>query len=173
MIELIEIRERGPTPRGAGKVFRAASKAAFLSAADLFDEVYRDRRFTEAHAAAAGYHKRKGEGLPQGSKAYRRSYAGQKQRRFRHSRPLELTGETRDRLRTGGRRSATSNTAKITYAQARKFNFRHPKSQIRMSEEFTRLIPEEITQLAHHYDTRLDQELADANYQSTERIGGS
>lgn len=171
MIDLIEIRERGPTPRGMGKVWRGASKAAFLSTAELFDEVYRDRRFTRAHAEAAGYYKRKGEGLPEGSKAWRRSYAARKQRQHRHQRPLEFSGETRDRLRSGGRRSSTSNSARITYSQARKFNFRHPKSQIRMSEEFTRLIPEEIKQLGQHYDSRLDAELADANFTSTERIG--
>ncbi len=164
MIELIKIRERGASPRGMRKVWNAGSKLAFLEAAEFFDANLRDRRFTTAHAQAAGYSKRKGEGLPRGTKAYRRSYAGQKESRYKHNRPLEKSGDTRERLRTGGRRTSTATKARISYSQARVFNFRHPKSMVRMSEEFTRVLPEENEQMAHAYDSRLDRELADASF---------
>jgi len=165
MIELIKIRERGPSPRGMRKVWNVSSKTSFLAAADFFDDRLRDRRFTTAHAQAAGYTKRKGEGLQRGTKAYRRSYAGQKESRYKHNRPLEKSGDTRERLRSGGRRTSTRDKARIAYSQARVFNFRHPKSMVRMADEFRRILPEENEQLAEVYDSRLDRELADAAFQ--------
>lgn len=165
MIELIKIRERGASPRGMRKVWNAGSKIAFLDAAQFFDDELRDRRFTTAHAAAAGYTQRKGEGLPRGSKAWKRSYYGQKERRYKHNRPLEKSGKTRDKLRSGGRRTSTRDKARISYSQASVFNFRHPKSMVRMSDEFTRVLPEENEQMAHVYDSRLDRELNDASFQ--------
>lgn len=168
MIEHIRIRERGAAPRGMRKVWTAASKLAFLDALEFFDDNLRDRRFTKSHAQAAGYYKRKGEGLPRESKAFTRSYVGQKLRRFKHDRPLEKYGKTRDRLRSGGRRTATRDKGRIAYSQAATFNFRHPNSQIDMSDEFTRVLPEENEQMAYVYDSRLDRELADSSFQSVQ-----
>lgn len=166
MIEKIRIRERGAAPRGMRKVWNAASKVSFLESAQFFDAHLRDRRFTVAHAQAAGYTKRKGEGLPRDSKAFRRSYAGQKERRYKHNRPLEKSGDTRDKLRTGGRRTATRDKARISYSQASVFNYRHPQSMVRMSDEFRRILPEENEQLAEKYDSRLDRELNDSAFQA-------
>ena len=168
MIEYIRVRERGASPRGMRKVWNAGSKLAFMAAAEFFDDHLRDRRFTTAHAQAAGYTKRKGEGLPRGTKAYRRSYAGQKESRYKHNRPLEKSGDTREKLRTGGRRTSTKEKARITYSQARVFNYNHPKSMVRMSDEFTRVLPEENEQMAEVYDSRLDRELADTSFQSVQ-----
>ena len=96
MQTLIQIRERGPVPRNMRRVWNVASKTSFLAAADFFDDNLRDRRFTEAHARAAGYKRRKGELQPRGSKSFRRSYAGRKLRDHGHQRPLEFSGKTRD-----------------------------------------------------------------------------
>lgn len=164
MIELIQIKERGPTPRGMQRTWNASSKVAFLEAAEFFDDHLRDRRFTHTHARAAGYKRRKGELQPEGSKSFRRSYTGRKKRQFGHTRPLEFSGKTRDRLRSGGRRTSTSKGARISYHQASVFNFRHPKSQIDMAAEFRTILPEENQQLALAYDRRLDRELDDANF---------
>ena len=155
------------------KVWRASSKLAFLEAGEYFDDHLRDRRFTIAHARAAKYTPRKGELQPVGSKAWKATTAGQKWRKEGHDRPLEMSGETRDKLRTGGNKKATSNRVTIRYPQARVFNRRHSKSQINMSEEFTRLIPEEEIQLGQVYDRRLDRELADSNYTETTTVAAA
>lgn len=165
MIEFIKIQERGPAPRGMKSIWNQASKTAWLAAIEHFDDHFRDRRFTHAHARAAGYYRRKGELAAPGSKAFRGSYTGRKRRQFGHTRPLEFSGKTRDRLRSGGRRTSTRSGARVTYSQASVFNFKPPKSQIDMAAEFRRLLPEEEMQLAQVYDSRLDRELADANFQ--------
>ncbi len=118
----------------------------------------RDARFTEAHARAAGYAHRKGELLPRDTAAFRRSYTGRKLRMFGHTRPLEFSGETRNKVRAASI-NATNKMGRAAYPGASKFNFRHPKSKIRMNEEFTRLLPHEVEQLGEYYDQQLDIEL--------------
>ncbi len=107
---------------------------------------------------AAGFFLRKGEGLPRNSKAFRRSYTGIKLRRFGHTRALEFTGGTRRAIRTASI-SSTANQGKAAYRGASKFSFRHPKSRIRMSDEFRRLLPTENSELATVYDADLDTRL--------------
>ncbi|QDT07995.1 hypothetical protein K227x_64250 [Rubripirellula lacrimiformis] len=168
MIGPIQIRQRGPTPRGMRRIWGNASKEAYAAAAQFFDDHLRDRRFTEAHARAAGYKKRKGEN--QTGRARRRSYTGRKEREFKHNRPLEFTGKTRKALESGGRISSTKNRARVRYPQARKFSYRHPKSQIRMQEEFRTLLPEEEVQLGQVYDRRLDELLDSNDFTSVRKI---
>ncbi|MGB7325919.1 MAG: hypothetical protein WBD31_13675 [Rubripirellula sp.] len=168
MIGAVKIRERGATPRGMKRIYGNLSKEAYAAAAQFFDDHLRDRRFTAEHARAARYTKRKGENLT--GRARRRSYVGRKERQFGHDRPLEFSGKTRDALRSGGRVSTTKNHARIAYPQARVFSFRHPKSQIRMQEEFRRLLPEEEVQLGQVYDRRLDELLASSDFTSQRAV---
>lgn len=158
----INVRERGTVPRKMKKVFNASKKEAWHDTAVEFHAEYRDRRFTEQHATAAGYTRRKGEGQAFGSKAWRASYTGKKHRMFGHTRPLEFSGESRRAARQV-RVSSTSKGSRAAYAGLRKFNFRHPKSQIRMGEEFRRILPREADELAKHFDRALDQHLKDAD----------
>lgn len=156
----ISIRQREPIGRGLKRAFNAASKIAWTAAATHFHRYFRERRFTESHARAAGYTKRKGEDLPRDSKAWRRSYTGIKQRSKGHSRPLEFSGDTRQKLFTQYRVSATSKGGRVGYRGASKFSFRNAKSQIKMNEEFRRLLPEEGEELGNIYDRELDEQMA-------------
>lgn len=160
----IAIRERGNTPRGMKRAFNAASKEAWRDTAMEFHANYRDKRFTAEHAREAGYTARKGELQPRGSKAFRQSYTGRKLRIKGHTRPLEFSGETRRAVRATSITS-TSRGGKASYRGASKFNFRHPKSRVRMSEEFRRITRAESIELAAFYDRRLDAALkrVDAN----------
>jgi hypothetical protein len=153
------IRDRGNTPRGMKRAFNAASKAAWHDTAVEFHRNYRDKRFTPAHAAEAGYMSRKGEQIPRGTKAFRQSYTGRKLRKFGHTNPLEYSGETRRKVRSASI-SSTSKGGKAAYAGASKFNFRHSRSKIRMSEEFQRITAREAESLGQFYDQRLDYHLA-------------
>lgn len=166
MIGQINIRERGAVPRALRRVWRAASTTAWDATGNWFDANLRDLRFTPEHALKAGYYKRKGEGMPVGSKAWKSSYTGRKFKRFGHTNPLENSGKTREALRAGGRIVSFSDKVRVRYPQARVFNFRNPKSRIDMQDEFRRILPDESTQLARIYDGRLDIELKDANWQS-------
>lgn len=158
----IKIRERGNTPRGLKRAFNAASARAWHATALEFHTRYRDRRFTEEHAREAGYAHRKGELIPRNTKAFRQSYTGRKLRIHGHTRPLEFTGETRRAVRAASI-SSNSKGGRASYRGASKFNFRHPKSKIRMGEEFRRITRNEALELATFYDRRLDQYLKEAD----------
>ena len=158
----MKLRDRGLTPRGMKRAFNAASKAAWYLVAKYFHEYYRKARFTEEHAREAGYAARKGELIPRGSKAFQRSYTGRKLRMKHHTRPLEFSGETKEAVKQASITS-TSKGGKAAYAGASKFNFRHPKSKIRMSEEFSRITKREAQELGEYYDEQLDIKLAELN----------
>lgn len=128
--------------------------------AEYFDLHLRDKRFTEEHAREAGYMRRKGELQPRGSKAFHRSYTGQKLARKGHTRPLEFSGDTRRAMNASATYSSTSNGGRVKYSGAKNFNYRHPKSQIRMGEEFRRITDSESVELARVFDQQLDKYLA-------------
>jgi hypothetical protein len=153
-----KIRDRGTTPRGMRRAYGHASKAAWLATAAHFHAHYRQRRFTQAHARAAGYGHRKGELLARGTKAFRNSYTGRKLRLFGHTDPLRFSGVTYEKMRVANI-SSTRNMGKVAYRGASKFNFQHPRSRIRMSEEFKRILPYEADELGEYYDGQLDIEL--------------
>lgn len=152
------IRDRGTTPRGMRKAYSAAARAAWFLTALLFHSVYRDRRFTNDHASEAGYGARKGELMARGTKAFQRSYTGRKLRMFGHTRPLEFTGATRNKMRAASI-SSTRTMGRAAYPGASKFSFKHPKSKIRMHEEFRRILPKEAEELGNYFDEQLDAEL--------------
>lgn len=156
----IVVRERGATPRNMKRIFNAAKKGAWHDVALRFHTEYRDRRFTLEHAAEAGYAKRKGELIARDTKAFRQSYTGRKLRMFGHTRPLEFSGDTRRKVRSASI-SSTSNMGKAAYSGASKFNFKHPKSKIRMGEEFRRITRQEANELGEYFDKQLDRRLAE------------
>lgn len=158
-IGAIKVKERGNTPRRMKRAYNAASKQTWHAVAMRFHTEYRDKRFTPEHAREAGYALRKGEGQPRDSKAFRQSYTGRKLRLKGHTRPLEFSGETRRAVRATSITS-TSTGGKAAYRGASKFNFRHPKSRIRMNEEFRRITRTEARELGEFYDRELDKQLA-------------
>jgi hypothetical protein len=145
------IRERGPAPRGFAKIINQAKRESWEATGAHFHEQMRDNRFTQAHATKAGYGERK------------RRYAFRKLKEEGHTRPLEKSGETRELVRRYGTLKATStNTSsqvRIAYPGARKFNFRHPKSQINMAQEFTTITQDEANRLAQVFDSELDKRI--------------
>jgi len=162
MIGYIQVRERGATPGIAKREFNNLSKAAWFDAAANHHRDNTRKRFTEAHARAAGYVKRKGEGLDRNSKAFRRSYYGRKLRSEKgggkgQALPLVFSGRSRDRAKFP-KVASTFRSAKLKF-NTPAFNFRHPKSRIRMSEEFRRVLPKEQQAIARTYDDGLDRRL--------------
>lgn len=152
----VRVRDRGPIGRGLRREFQAASRQAWYEVGVYWHTHLRERRFDPQHQRAAGFALRRGQGMPRDSKGYRRSYTGRKERRFGHTHALEYTGDTRRNIRAANI-SSTGNRSRIAYPGARTFNYRHPKSRIRMFDEFRRMLPEEIEELAEYYDSRLDE----------------
>lgn len=165
----ITIRERGTTPRGFKRAFGIASKDAWYRAGVLFHSAMRDERFTAEHGRKAGYQPRKGEQSGISQTAFWNSYTGQKLKKWHHKRPLEWSGETRRNVRQANI-TTTSNGGRVSYAGARKLNFRNPHSTIDMAAEFRKLIPEEIRKLADEYDAALDAGLKRDNTTSSRQV---
>lgn len=151
MIDRIEIKERGPTPRRLRKVYSTAAKSAWQSTAELFHFDYRGKRFTAAHGKAAGYRPRAGEQLPYGSKAFWKSYYGRKIRYKKTTAPLVWTGRTERATRFSYRISATRNQGVVRYAGARVLNY-IPWA----AAEFRKILPDEVRALAANYDRELE-----------------
>lgn len=150
----IQVTDRGNTPRRLQKTMRQVMKAAWETTGQHWHAEYRELRFDPNYARRAGFTRRKGEGLPRGSAAFRRSYTGRKVRIYGHENPLEYSGDTRRRIRSTTL-SATSKGVKLRYS-ANKFNFKHPKSRVRMSEEFRTITPQDERQLAEFFDRQVD-----------------
>lgn len=145
-------------PRALRSVITQGRKSSWKATGRHFHTNHRHLRFTASHAKRARYYKRKGEGMPFGSKAFWRSYTGRKLRKYGHMKPLYKTGETERMTRTAAI-SSTSKGVKIKYPGARKFNLRHPRSRIEMNNEFRRIAPYEIPTLGRVYERDLDQRL--------------
>lgn len=158
MTMIIRVRERGPVPRRLRKVYTEASKVSWVAAGTWWHVNRRDLRFSVSHGMKAGYEKRKGEQSGMSRRGFFASYTGRKLRRWGHRRPLEFSGETRRLVRTASITS-TSNSTRVAYPGARKFNFRNPRSTIRMADEFRRLTSDEPKMIAAEYDKALSTNL--------------
>lgn len=135
------------------KQFRLASAATLRAIASEWHAKYLPQHFTKAGAAKYGYKKRKGEGMSanisssdiSGSfssfeKKYKRTYAYKKQRMFGHSDPLVFSGEGKQLSRL---RKIRGNSKQAKVVLPSKFNFKNPKSQIKMRDELTAITSSE------------------------------
>jgi len=175
VISAIVVKERGPTPGLMKREFNRLSKAAWIFAGKQFHANFTSKRFTPEHAVKARYAKRKGQGMPRGSRQFARSYYGRKLRSDKgggrgQADPLVFTGQSKRAARFPSVNS-TKSRVRIRY-KTPTFNRRHPRSRVRMSEEFRRVLPEEKRQIAAWYDEELDRQLADVTTTKTTRITG-
>ena len=141
-----EIRDRGATPRGMARRINPMKKIAWDETGLLFHVDMRDKRFTKAHARAAGYAPRK------------HSYTMRKLKKMQHTLPLVWSGRTRRDVREANI-VPNSKGCSVRYRGARALNFRNPKSQVRAAVEFTTVTQAEATTLAAEFDRVLDREL--------------
>lgn len=175
IIDKITVRERGATPGILKRELNRLSKASWFDAAKRHHVENTADRFTPEHARKAGYHKRKGENLAPGSKGFKRSYYGRKLRSDTkgggpgRADPLVYSGKSQQQSKFPSIGS-TASGAKIRF-RTPVFNFRHPKSRIRMSDEFRKVLPEEKTQIVDHYDSGLDRRLDAVTTTKKQTIG--
>ena len=148
----------------AASAFNASSKLAWADTATHFHAHLREKRFTPEHAEKANFAKRRGQNMSPSDKGYYRQYYGYKLRNPRlgggagKANPLWKSGDTRKAVRSV-QISSTSKGGRAAYSGANVFNYRNPKSRIRMNEEFRRIVPDEAIELAGVYDASLDDHL--------------
>jgi hypothetical protein len=141
-----DIRDRGATPRGMARRMNAMKKVAWDETGLLFHTEMRDKRFSKAHARAAGYAPRT------------HAYTMRKLKAKKHALPLVWSGRTRNAVREANI-APTSNQVNVRYRGARALNFRNPKSQVRAAVEFTTITQAEANTLAAEFDRVLDYQL--------------
>lgn len=134
--------------------FNDLKRVTFSAMANDWHDNYRDLHFQESAYERYGYVARKGMRLT--GKAYRRSYVGQKKHKKGHNRPLEFSGESRSLTRLKNIRT-TFNESRVILPSA--FNRRHEKSQIRMRDELTRVLPGEADEIAQTGATAMGRRL--------------
>lgn len=133
------------TWRGWGFLKTAAAreilKAAWEKAGFFWHEKFREKHFSAEGAKEYGYSPRAGEqGRPY--KKFFASYAGRKQKKMGHSRPLVWSGDSANSARLV---NLDPNSKGVTIRiNAPKFNFHKAGSPINMWDEMTRVSDREI-----------------------------
>lgn len=122
---------------------------AYSAAGTLWHQRFSRKHFTHAGARKYGYTKRKGQEFAFGSKAFRRSYTGRKWRKFRHTNPLQYTGESK-RIVAGQTKVKATRRGAVKASvimPARTFNRRPAGSMINMRIEMTTVATDETRQM--------------------------
>lgn len=156
---LVKLRKNGATPGVLRKEFNAMIKAAFKSAGELWVEDYRPRHF-QARAFTdypSVYIRRKGQRLARGSRAYKSSYTGRKERTKGHTLPLVYSGDSEER--TEQARVVASSKGVRVRMNSPALNFRHPKSRINPRAELIATNRTEDKEITAHVDDTLQQRI--------------
>jgi len=157
-------------PRGWKKIKRDAYKEG----GKYWHKTFARKHFTHAGAKKYGYARRSGEQFPFMSKAFLRSYTGQKWRKHKHTNPLVFTGATRADVMTKWRVQGTRPGGAVVIMNARGLNRRPKGGKINMRAEMERVVPEEIAKMAQHIGAKANKALAELPRRTRrrKRIGG-
>lgn len=120
-------------------------------------ERYRNKHFTPAGFAEYGYTPRS------------KRYNARKKKVLGHTRPLEFTGESKERSKTF-RVVATKNGARVVMNQVRAFNFRPLGGRIDMRKEFTTVSRNEVLTLQEFANADLERRYRRAHRTQRTRI---
>jgi len=155
---LIQMRERGPTPRHMAKHMRRILKECWAELMVYWHTHMLPKHFTARGAREYGYTPRQGERGAQGSKGFRRSYTGRKLRVKGHTRPLVYSGNTEllTRQRTV---TSTSKGGRIRLSVPAYIKYKLRHSKINMAEELTKVSRGEEQELARVFERILQQKL--------------
>ena len=130
---------------------------------------YLKKHFTKAGAREYHYGAREGE--PGSGEPFKGSYTANKQKRFGHQNPLQYTGQAKAEAKRGKvTPRATAKKASVSVATSRKFNFRHPKSKTKPSEEIRRVSRRENKELSDFLAQDIDHGLTKAGRSAGTRV---
>lgn len=134
-------------------------KAAMYALGLRWRRRYLPLHFGEKAARRYNYTPRAGERGRDGSKDFDRSYTGRKLRFLKHKRPLEFTGEGK-RQALNGQRLVYATRDKVRMPLPSKFNWRHPKSRVRMADEIRAVTVTESKELTKFLIETIDRLLS-------------
>lgn len=132
----------------------AASKDAFAFIGRMWRAKYLPLHFGDRATQRYGYTKREGADIARSrGKFATRTYSFKKYRLVGHTRPLEFTGESKQRALSEEKIYATKDRVIVRLPQA--FNRRARDSQVRMADEIRAVRPEEVAHLRRLFANRL------------------
>lgn len=133
-----------------------AMRKAYERVGQIWVDDMLPKHFTHKGAAEYNYAPRAGEQYAKGSKAYKRSYTGNKERRKGHTDPLVWSGKTRDQAKSAA--SRPSNT-KVRIRLPVDHLFKNPKSKTDPKSEIVRVSETERAKLTRIFDRELEREM--------------
>lgn len=145
------------------RLLNQAFQESYEPAGELWHKEFRDEHFTNRGATKYGYTPRQGDSGTKGAKIWKRSYQGRKLRAVGHTRPLELTGESKELTKRIDIR-ATSKRGRIVI-HARKFNFKPAGSSVNMRQEIETVLPQEAERMWDAFDESVENELILLRYE--------
>lgn len=148
----------GPMPRELRRRWPKIRKAAFTEIGEMWHKKFRPKHFTRAGAREYSYSPRAGDALARGSKRFRRSYTGQKLRRFGHTLPLVFSGASRDLTRLRDVR-ATGKGVRIVM-RAPTLNFSRKGATKSMRDELTEISAREAKALTKRLARSIERGMA-------------
>ena len=120
-------------------------KEGFYLMGRRWRQLYLPLHFGDRATQRYRYTLRSGARFAHNPKRYHRTYSGRKVKFLGHNRPLEFSGEGKRQAMTQEKITATRRSVKIKLPP--KFNWRHPKSEVRMADEIRRVRPDEAAAL--------------------------
>lgn len=147
---------RTGTGRLNQRVWRGIKRRVWRRVAQYWIDEIRPKHFTKAGAREYGYKPRQGEGAGAGSKAFWRSYTGQKQRKKGHTRPLEWSGQLKTESR-GSRIQASINGSTV-FVRGRVLNL-SGGDRIDMRREISAVSAGDVVAITRFMQRETDREM--------------
>ena len=163
------LRRFGPLPgiKGWKGIFGRAKKAAYYALGLMWHVDIRPEHFTKSGAQRYQYAPRGGEAGNPDRYGFWRSYTGRKQKKYHHTKPLMLTGQSQRATRMA-MITSTSRGARIAVGAGRLGN-KTPAGPD-MEEELITIDQRDARRLADRWAREVEKELAKAGIGSFDTV---
>jgi hypothetical protein len=173
VITSLRIRYSGAVPGAPGfgvSEFRTVLTGAWMDVGTWWHKEIRPKHFTTAGGTEYGYTPRSGERGSPGRKGFKATYTGRKLKKYGHTRPLELTGESKQATAASYDILPKSDGVRITM-NAPRLQFRNRNSSINMADELTRVTSAERALLVRIHNRSMEARLRAVQTQTTKTFG--
>lgn len=151
------IKTIGAVPGVAKRVIGKCLEVGYIAAGQYWHGMIRPKHFTPAGASEYGYPPRQGQAGALDRQGFKRSYTGQKLKKFGHTRPNVYTGVSRLLTERVAYR-ATSKGVRISM-DGGNLTYRHPSGRIDMRKEMQTTTFRERAKLASIVDKVTDRRI--------------
>jgi hypothetical protein len=168
----ITLTKTGPTPKLVQRELNSIQREAARTMGQVWATRFRQKHFRNAASGEYGYTPRQGEAGRPGRRGFAQSYTGKKLKKYGHSRPLVLTGESEEATRNPRiEATATRGQAKVrVIMNSPGFNRRYAGSPIDMRQELTTVSEREGQELAHEAGFFIQFVFSKFRAQSTHKV---